>query len=200
MTAYVSSIYLVSLAAATFFVGNHAQASPSFNCNFARMPSEIQICQSPRLSELDNVLASGYNFVKATRGLQAADAVGIPHWRRVGQCGSDRNCIAERQIEEIEAFRAVGAPVSLPDWVTKQPEDDRLTPEANSATPPTFRSDPVSAFGYKALMNVKLRANCQANQCGWFMIEEARLVVESPTRSLFRLKLINHDTVGTLHF
>jgi hypothetical protein len=29
------------------------------------------------------------------------------------------------------------------------------------------------------------------NECGWFMIEESRLVVESATRSLFSLKLKN---------
>ena len=74
---YSSCVFLGSLAAATFLLGSHAHAGPSFNCNLARMPSEIQICQNPRLSELDNVLAAGYNFIKATRGLQAADAIGF---------------------------------------------------------------------------------------------------------------------------
>jgi hypothetical protein len=210
MTVSKSSMTLVSLTAATFFFGAHAQAAPSFNCSLARMPSEIQICQNQRLSELDNVLASGYNFVKATRGLQAADAVGIPRWRRVGQCGSDRNCIAQRQVEEIEAFRAVGAPVSPPDWVFNRPTDERSpNPKADLANIPSIGSAPVSASGYTALMNVKLRAHCHLNQCSWFMIEQARLVVESPTRSLFLLKLKNwnvpypdrnHDTAYTLRF
>jgi uncharacterized protein len=217
MTVNKSSIFVVSLTAATFFCGSHAQAGPSFNCNLARMPSEIQICQSPRLSELDNVLASGYNFLKATRGLPAADAVGIPHWRRVGQCGADRNCIAQRQIEEIEAFRAVGAPVSLPDWVINQrdenlphsPDETSSRPKVDSANPPAVQTNPVSTSGYKALTDVKLRAHCQTNSCDWFMIEEARLVVESPTRSLFLLKLKNwsaeypdgnHDAAGAYRF
>ena len=156
------------------------------------------------MSELDNVLAAGYNFVKATRGLPAADAVGIPHWRRVGQCGSDRDCIAQRQIEEIEAFRAVGAPVWLPDWVNRHevnlpnaPDESSSRPKADSASPPAVQGSPVSTSGYKALMNVKLRANCQTNKCDWFEIEEARLVVESPTRSLFLLKLKNWSAAYT---
>jgi hypothetical protein len=165
------------------------------------MPSEIQICQNPRLSELDNVLAAGYNFIKATRGLQAADAIGIPHWRHVGQCEWDRNCIAHRQIEEIVAFRDVGAPISLPDWVTNRAADENsrnsTTEPANPpsvtepANPPSVRSDPASASGYKSLMGVRIRSRCQSNECGWFMIEESRLLVESPTRSVFALKLKN---------
>jgi hypothetical protein len=182
------------------------------------MPSEIQICLNPRLSELDNVLAAGYNFIKATRGLQAADAIGIPHWRRVGQCESDRNCIAHRQIEEIVAFRDVGAPISLPDWVTNRAADEnsRNSTTENSrnsttepANPLSVRSDPASASGYKSLMNVRIRSRCQSNECGWFMIEESRLLVESPTRSVFALKLKNwhaeypggnYDAAGTLQY
>ena len=189
---YSSCVFLGSLTAATFLLGSHADAGPSFNCNLARMPSEIQICQNPRLSELDNVLAAGYNFIKATRGLQAADAIGIPHWRHVGQCESDRNCIAHRQIEEIVAFRDVGAPISLPDWVTNRAADENSrNSTTESANPPSVRSDPASASGYKSLMGVRIRSRCQSNECGWFMIEESRLLVESPTRSVFALKLKN---------
>ena len=197
---YSSCVFLGSLTAATFLLGSHAHAGPSFNCNLARMPSEIQICQNPRLSELDNVLAAGYNFIKATRGLQAADAIGIPHWRHVGQCEWDRNCIAHRQIEEIVAFRDVGAPISLPDWVANRAADeDSRNSTTESANPPSVRSDPASAVrsdpasasGYKSLMDVRIRSRCQSNECGWFMIEESRLLVESPTRSVFALKLKN---------
>jgi len=205
---YSSWVFLGSLTAATFLLGSHAHAGPSFNCNLARMPSEIQICQNPRLSELDNVLAAGYNFIRATRGLQAADAIGIPHWRHVGQCEWDRNCIAHRQIEEILAFRDVGAPISLPDWVNNRAADENsrnsTTERANPpsepanppsvpepANPPSVRSDPASASGYKSLLDVRIRSRCQSNECGWFMIEESRLLVESPTRSVFALKLKN---------
>ena len=144
---YSSCMFLGSLTAATFLLGSHAHASPSFNCNLARMPSEIQICQSPRLSELDNVLAAGYNFIKATRGLQAADAIGIPHWRRVGQCDSDRNCIAHRQIEEIVAFREVGAPISLPDWVYNRAADENSRNSTTEDEDSRRAVDAISKFG-----------------------------------------------------
>jgi uncharacterized protein len=207
---YSSWVFLGSLTAATFLLGSHAHAGPSFNCNLARMPSEIQICQNPRLSELDNVLAAGYNFIKATRGLQAADAIGIPHWRHVGQCEWDRNCIAHRQIEEIVAFRDVGAPISLPDWVNNRAADEHSRNSTTEPTnPPSVRSDPASTSSYKSLLDVRIRSRCQSNECGWFMIEESRLLVESPTRSVFALKLKNwhaeypggnYNATGTLQY
>jgi S1-C subfamily serine protease len=93
-------------------------ASPSFDCNKARAPTEIQICRSPRLAELDNILAAGYAFLKTTQGRPAADAIGVPYWRMIAQCEGDRDCIAHRQTEEISALAQAGAPVSLPAWAS----------------------------------------------------------------------------------
>jgi S1-C subfamily serine protease len=93
-------------------------ASPSFDCNKARTPSEIEICRSPRLAELDNILAAGYAFIKTTQGRPAADAIGIPYWRLIAQCEGDATCIAGRQSAEISALALAGAPVSLPAWAS----------------------------------------------------------------------------------
>ena len=58
-------------------------------------------------------------------------------------------------------------------------------------------------------MDVRIRSRCQSNECGWFMIEESRLLVESPTRSVFALKLKNwhaeypagnYNATGTLQY
>jgi len=95
-----------------------AGVSPSFDCNKARTPSEIGICRSPRLAELDNILASGYAFIKKNQGRPAADAIGIPYWKAIAQCEGDETCIAGRQSEEIVALGRAGAPVSLPAWVS----------------------------------------------------------------------------------
>ena len=95
-----------------------ARAGPSFDCNKARTPSEIEICRSPRLAELDNILAAGYAFIKTTQGRPAADAVGIPYWKAIAQCDGDEGCIAQRQSEEIVALAQAGAPVSLPPWTS----------------------------------------------------------------------------------
>jgi S1-C subfamily serine protease len=91
-----------------------ASASPSFDCNRARTPSEIVICRSPSLAELDNILAAGYAFIKTTQGRPAADAIGIPYWKAIAQCEGYEACIAQRQSEEIAALANAGAPVSLP--------------------------------------------------------------------------------------
>jgi uncharacterized protein len=107
---------------------------PSFDCNKARTPSEIQICRSPRLAELDNILASGYAFLKTTRGRPAADGIGIPYWKLIGQCEGDEGCIVRRQSEEISALALAGAPVSLPSWTSAppQPEDSALAADARA--------------------------------------------------------------------
>jgi S1-C subfamily serine protease len=92
--------------------------SPSFDCNKAHTPSEIQICRSPRLAELDNILAAGYAYIKTTQGRPAADEIGVWYWKLIGHCEGDEDCIVRRQTEEITALARAGAPVSLPSWVS----------------------------------------------------------------------------------
>ncbi len=106
--------------------------SPSFDCSKARSLSEIEICRSPRLAELDAILAAGYAFIKTTQGRPRADAIGIPYWRLVAQCEGDEACIAGRQGEEISALAAAGAPISLPAWASAPISP----PEVQAATPP----------------------------------------------------------------
>ena len=111
------AIFVVS---AMFAVASSAHsATPSFDCAKARTATEIRICQSPRLAELDNVLAAGYAFLKSTRGRAAADQIGIPYWRLITQCDGGQECIGRRQIDEITALRAAGAPISIPAWADK---------------------------------------------------------------------------------
>ena len=104
---------------------------PSFDCNKARTPSEIQICRSPRLAQLDNILAAGYAFLKTTQGRPTADEIGVPYWRLIAQCEGDERCIARRQTEEISALALAGAPVSLPTWASAFPQ-----PQAPNPPPP----------------------------------------------------------------
>ena len=163
------------------------------------MPSEIQICQSPRLSDSitywPRATISSRRRVAFRRRMRSEFRIG-------GVWGNADPIETALLKDKSRRSKPSGGQVPRFPFLIGLPSSRRTTASLPRQTrhSTTFRSDPVSAFGYKALMNVKLRANCQANQCGWFMIEEARLVVESPTRSLFRLKSINHDTVGTLHF
>ena len=102
--------------------------SPSFDCNKARTPSEIAICRSPRLAELDNILAAGYAFIKTNQGRAAADAIGIPYWNAIAQCEGVEACIAKRQSEEIAALARAGAPVSFPAWASRPGERSTTEP------------------------------------------------------------------------
>ena len=95
-----------------------AGMSPSFDCGRARAASEIEICRSPRLAELDNILAAGYAFIRTNQGRPAADAIGIPYLKAIAQCDGDAGCIARQQSEEIAALARAGAPVSLPAWAS----------------------------------------------------------------------------------
>ena len=91
-----------------------AAQSPSFDCNRARLPDEVAICRSPELSELDNIIAAAYAYLKSTRGIGYADQVGIPFWRLRQACQYDTGCIRQVQLQAINAYRAAGAPVVMP--------------------------------------------------------------------------------------
>jgi uncharacterized protein len=93
-----------------------AAAGPSFNCGNARHPDEITICENPVLAELDTIVAAGYGYLKVRYGRPFADQIGIPTWRSRQACLADANCIRQRQIDAINAYREAGAPVAVPAW------------------------------------------------------------------------------------
>jgi uncharacterized protein len=127
--AYVSSCLSGSAA--------NAQ-NPSFDCNKARLPDEFAICRTPQLAELDNLVAAGYAFLKSTGGRPFADEIGIPLWRLRQACGSDIDCIRQRQIEAINAYQTAGAPVLLPHWASPLGTSNYVgsAPAAGGSEPP----------------------------------------------------------------
>jgi hypothetical protein len=68
--------------------------SPSFDCSKARLPDEFVICQTPQLAELDNLVASGYAFLKKTRGEAFADEIATSTWRQRQACQADARRLA----------------------------------------------------------------------------------------------------------
>jgi predicted aspartyl protease len=68
---------------------------------------------------LDRILVAGYNYIRNSQNLAAADKIGIPFYYQRLACQSDAGCIAKSQIREIEDFVAAGAPVALPGWLTQ---------------------------------------------------------------------------------
>ena len=79
--------------------------SPSFDCNKAQTPSEIQICRSPRLAELDNILAAGYAFIKTTQGRPAADEIGVWYWELIAHCEGGEDCMPVDRPRKSQHWR-----------------------------------------------------------------------------------------------
>jgi uncharacterized protein len=105
----VTLALLLALAAAAASISSPAQAQ-SFNCLRASSPDEVLICQSPRLRELDERMASIYFRVRnslyggARRDLEAEQAAWLRG--RIG-CGRDYGCIASayrQRIRELLAY------------------------------------------------------------------------------------------------
>jgi S1-C subfamily serine protease len=128
------------LAENRYSIGNVAGAavstSPSFDCRKAHTPSETQICRSPRLAELDTILAAGYTFIKTAQGRPAADEIGVWYWKLIGHCEGDEDCILHRQSEEIAAFARAGAPVFLPSWMSAPAPSEQQPTTPPSPPPP----------------------------------------------------------------
>ena len=86
---------------------------------------------------MDNIGAAGFNFVRRRYGTSKAQKVGRPLLKRRKACGSDQNCILTRQIEAIQAYQELGAPVRPPQWLTNPPSS------APAQTPPTTSEQPA---------------------------------------------------------
>jgi S1-C subfamily serine protease len=147
--------------------------SPSFDCNKAQTPSEIQICRSPRLAELDNILAAGYAFIKTTQGRPAADEIGVWYWKLIAHCEGGEDCIARRQTEEISALARAGAPVALPSWASA-PAPSEQQPTSPSPPPGPETAKTVD----EAKPPVKQDAETTAGT-GFFVTSDGELVTNA---------------------
>ena len=96
------SVIVVGLIGVLVPKSVHAM-SPSFDCNKASTPDEFVICRSDELSEMDSIAAAGFNSVRRKYGTAKARKVGRPLLERRHACGSDQDCIIQRQIEAVQA-------------------------------------------------------------------------------------------------
>lgn len=94
---------LFALLAAVFFLTANDASAQSFDCGKARLDAEIAICESARLSRLDEEMASLYfglpQYVREDiKGAQV-------RWlRRRNACGYDRRCIARAYRRRIDVL------------------------------------------------------------------------------------------------
>jgi hypothetical protein len=109
---------LIALAVPAMLIATPVRAAgPSFDCNQATAADEIAICSNSQLSELDNLMTEGFQFLKLRHGRKQANAIAKPLLSLRQACGSDADCIMQRQADAIETFRKLGAPVRLPGWM-----------------------------------------------------------------------------------
>jgi len=87
-------LHLISVVSLLLVQSAHAQ---SFNCRYARTADEVAICESARLSALDERLSS--RFFRLRDSLYGPDRARLDRdqagWLNARQqCGSDWGCIA----------------------------------------------------------------------------------------------------------
>lgn len=110
---------IAALAAIPLWLATSAHAAgPSFDCNQASADDEVAICSSTELSELDNLMAAGFQYLRQHLGKREANKVAKPLLSLRQSCGSDAKCIEERQIDAVETYRKLGAPLHLPKWAS----------------------------------------------------------------------------------
>lgn len=102
-------VFAAALVALTA-TGTTPSAAQSFNCNFARAPDEVAICQDDGLGALDERMSTLYFRVRASLGgaaradLEAEQAA----WLRARRtCGRNFGCIERsyrQRIRELQAW------------------------------------------------------------------------------------------------
>jgi serine protease Do len=207
-------VRLLASAACALTCSGAAEAQrPSFDCNKARYPDEIAICQTPQLAELDNVIAAAYGYLKSTRGRPFADDVGIPFWRLRQACQSDTGCILQRQIEAIRAYQTAGAPVSLPLWITNSAVPTSPAPQPLAAPPPAPQQEETrtvkTGTGFfitndgRVITNAHVVHDCTEIHVGTGQgnFADARVIARDTTNDLALLKVeVYSQRVASLRF
>ena len=100
---------LLCVLALFFSTDAFAQNAPSFDCSKAATADERAICANARLSELDRLVAEGYQYVRQQYGDVEAKRIGRPLLQLRHACTADEACIEQRQLFAIKQFQSLGA-------------------------------------------------------------------------------------------
>lgn len=96
--------HIAGLALAATLMSGPAKAGPSFNCAYASLPTEITICRSPVLSNLDVQMAGRYFSLVNRAPYRLARKIRIQQtaWLRArNACGYRVRCIERRYNNQI---------------------------------------------------------------------------------------------------
>ena len=131
--------------------------TPSFDCSRATAADERTICSSPRLSELDRLVAAAYEYVRARYGSSEAARIGRPLLQLRQACGAAEVCIEQSQLNAIKQYEALGAPITEPRVGTASNQPSRPTTSAPEPPEPQPRVNPLLG---RRVMRSEWRAVC----------------------------------------
>lgn len=113
-------------------ISTRSEASPSFNCHYARAPDEIAICQNPELSQEDLEMSSSYFYFHRLAVEQGrSNALGAlertqREWLAARhQCGGDVLCLHRAYDDRLQDFASMRQAYEAPQVdqpVAPQPE------------------------------------------------------------------------------
>lgn len=124
-----------------------AQEGPSFDCNDASTRTELAICASPELSQLERLMVQSYEGLAATIGQDEARRIADDLLARRQACEGDTSCIAERLVISMEVFdQRAGRPsqfARLEDILPGSPAREDSALPVIEGTPPVVAAPPV---------------------------------------------------------
>jgi hypothetical protein len=120
------------------------QASPSFNCRYASTETEIAICNSPALAELEMQMYGDYLVLVEQIGERQARRIADDLLERRQDCGPDRSCIAQRLLITMEVFRQRAEPEQQ--LAAVEPPAPEPEPAPEVAAIPESREPPLAAL------------------------------------------------------
>jgi uncharacterized protein len=94
---------LLTALASTLHFATPSEAA-SFNCNYAKLPAEVAICQSPGLGELDEQMAQLYFGIVNYAPAWAASQIKSQQTRwlaRRNACGYNDYCLTDAYQQRI---------------------------------------------------------------------------------------------------
>lgn len=98
---------------------------PSFSCQYAKTPDEVEICQTPKLSEMDAKLAKlyfGYRSLTSGPARHRLEVDQASWLRRRLSCGGSADCIAKAYKDRVDYLYQHNTPGVCDGPILKQPQ------------------------------------------------------------------------------
>lgn len=105
-------VRIAVIAAAASLMGCAAASATSYNCNGKLTHTEATICDNPKLSNLDEVMASQYYQIRGSLPSAAArrqfDADQRSWLQYRNSCGANVRCISQAYQSRLQYFAGYG--------------------------------------------------------------------------------------------